>query len=105
MAQQEAEMTTGPQHAETNNPAHYRIGGLRREEPHSMQKPTIQHTTGLEAFAESEVPLGEGGFPLVEGFTERKLSAKASRRHSAGEGVFAESLWDPSRRTCAERPT
>jgi hypothetical protein len=70
-----------------------------------MQKPTIQHTTGLEAFAESEVPLGEGGFPLVEGFTERKLSAKASRRHSAGEGVFAESLWDPSRRTCAERPT
>jgi hypothetical protein len=59
----------------------------------------------LEAFAESEVPLGEGGFPLIEDFTERKLSAKASRRRCAGEGVFAESMWDPSRRRFTERPT
>jgi hypothetical protein len=50
------------------------------------------NTTGFEAFAESEVPLGEGVFPLVEGFTERKLSAKASRRHCTGEGFFAESI-------------
>jgi hypothetical protein len=44
-------------------------------------------------------------FPLVEGFGERKLSAKASRRHCTGEDVFAESMQDPSRRTCAEKPT
>jgi hypothetical protein len=49
-------------------------------------------TTGFEAIAESEVPLGEGAFPLVEGFGERKLSAKASRRHCTGEDVFAESI-------------
>jgi hypothetical protein len=49
-------------------------------------------TTGFEAFAESEVPLGEGAFPLVEGFGERKLSAKASRRHCTSEAVFAESI-------------
>jgi hypothetical protein len=42
-----------------------------------------------EAFAESEVPLGERAVPLVEGFGESKLSAKASRRHCTGEVVFA----------------
>jgi hypothetical protein len=62
-------------------------------------------TTRFEAFAENEVPLGEGGFPLVESFTERKLSAKASRRRCAGEGVFAGSMWDPSRWRFTERPT
>jgi hypothetical protein len=64
-----------------------------------------QVTTGFEAFTESEVPLGEGGFPLVEGFTERKLSAKASWRRCASEGIFIESMWDPSRRRFTERPT
>jgi hypothetical protein len=54
-------------------------------------------TTGFRAFAESGVPLGEGPFPLGEGFTERKLSATASRRHSTGEELFAESTWGPSR--------
>jgi hypothetical protein len=49
-------------------------------------------TTGFEAFAESEVPLGEGAFPLVECFGERKLSAKASRRHCTSKDVFAESM-------------
>jgi hypothetical protein len=47
-------------------------------------------TTGNRAFAESEDPLGEGAFPLVEGFGERKLAAKASQRHCTGEGAFAE---------------
>jgi hypothetical protein len=59
-------------------------------------------TTG---FAESNVPLGEGCIPLAEGFTKRKLSVKASRRSCTGNGVFAESMWDPSRWTCADRPT
>jgi hypothetical protein len=36
-------------------------------------------TTGFGVFAESGNPLGEGPFPLVEGFAERKLSAKATR--------------------------
>jgi hypothetical protein len=62
-------------------------------------------TTGFGAFAESEVPLGKGAFPLVEGFTERKLSAEASQRSCAGEGVFTESRREPSRRTCVERST
>jgi hypothetical protein len=38
------------------------------------------------------------GFPLGEGFTERKLSAKASRPSCTGEGAFAESRRDPSSR-------
>jgi hypothetical protein len=54
-------------------------------------------TTEFRAFAESGVPLGEGPFPLGEGFTERKLLATASRRHSTGEELFAESTWGPSR--------
>jgi hypothetical protein len=65
----------------------------------------IQVTTGFGAFAESEHPLDEGSIPLGEGITERKVSAKTSRRNCAGEGVFNESLRDPSWRTCAERPT
>jgi hypothetical protein len=81
------------------------VGSLSRMVALYCNSPCICCTTGFEAFAESEVPLGEGGFPLVEGFTERKLSAKASRRRCASEGVFAESMWDPSRRTCAERST
>jgi hypothetical protein len=36
-------------------------------------------TTGFGVFVESRDPLGEGPFPLVEGFAERKLSAKATR--------------------------
>jgi hypothetical protein len=60
------------------------------------------YTTGIEAFTESEFPLAEWVFPLTEGFTERKLSVKASRPNSTGEGAFAESTWDPSRRVCAE---
>jgi hypothetical protein len=61
-------------------------------------------TTGIEAFTESEFRLAEGVFPLGEGFIERKLSMKASWPSSTGEGAFAESRWDPSRRICAERP-
>jgi hypothetical protein len=56
----------------------------------------VRYTTGIEAFTESEFPLGDG-------FAERKLSVKASRPNSTGEGTFAESTWDPSRRICAER--
>jgi hypothetical protein len=33
------------------------------------------------------------------------LSAKASQRNSTGEDVFTEGRRDPSRWTCAERPT
>jgi hypothetical protein len=69
---------------------------------HVKKAPTT--TIGFEAFAESEVPLAEGDFPLGEGFTERKLSTKASRPSYTGEGAFAESKRDPSRRICAERP-
>jgi hypothetical protein len=36
------------------------------------------YTTGFGVFAESRDPVGEGPFPLGEGVTERKLSAKAS---------------------------
>jgi hypothetical protein len=36
-------------------------------------------TTGFWVSAESWDPLGEGPFPLGEGFTESLLSAKASR--------------------------
>jgi hypothetical protein len=36
-------------------------------------------TTGFGAFAESGDPLGEGPFPLVEAFAERKLSTKVTR--------------------------
>jgi hypothetical protein len=36
-------------------------------------------TTGFGLFAESGDRLVEGPFPLVEGFTERKLLAKATR--------------------------
>jgi hypothetical protein len=50
-------------------------------------------TTG---FAESDVPLGEGCIPLAGGFTERKLSMKASRRRCTGKGVFAESMPRPT---------
>jgi hypothetical protein len=35
-------------------------------------------TTGFGVFAERRDPLGEGPFPLGEGFTERKLSANTS---------------------------
>jgi hypothetical protein len=53
------------------------------------------NTTEFGAFAESEVSLGEGAFPLIEGFTERKLSAKASQCCCNGEGVFAKSKRGP----------
>jgi hypothetical protein len=36
-------------------------------------------TTGFGVFAESGDPLGEGPFPLVEAFAERKLLSKATR--------------------------
>jgi hypothetical protein len=36
-------------------------------------------TTGFGAFAKSGDPLGEGPFPLVEAFAERKLSTKVTR--------------------------
>jgi hypothetical protein len=36
-------------------------------------------TTGFRAFAESGDTLGEGPFPLVEAFAERKPSAKVTR--------------------------
>jgi hypothetical protein len=43
---------------------------------------------------------------LLEVFGERKLSAKASRRHyCTGEAVFSESIQELSRRTCGESPT
>jgi hypothetical protein len=61
-------------------------------------------TTGFSPFAEREVTLAERVFPLGEAFTERKLSAMASRRRSTGKELFAESMRGPSRRTCAERP-
>jgi hypothetical protein len=40
----------------------------------------VTYTTGFEVFTESEIPLGEGPFPLTEAFTESLLSVKASRR-------------------------
>jgi hypothetical protein len=61
-------------------------------------------TTGFSPFAEREVTLAERVFPLGEAFTERKLSAMASRRRSTGEAIFTESAQKPSRRRCAERP-
>jgi hypothetical protein len=61
---------------------HYRIQDLRRE----------------------RVPLGEGPFPLSEGFIESKLSVKASRRTAPGEGLFDESCRSSSRWMFAERP-
>jgi hypothetical protein len=61
-------------------------------------------TTGFRAFAESGVPLEEGPFPLSEGFTESKLSVKASRRPAIGEGLFDESCRSSSRLMFAERP-
>jgi hypothetical protein len=45
---------------------------------------------------EREVTLAERVFPLGEAFTERKLSATASRRRSTGEELFAESMRGPS---------
>jgi hypothetical protein len=60
-------------------------------------------TTGFGTFAERGGPLGEGPFPLGEGFTESFLSAKASRRLATDEGLFAESYGSPSRWMCAER--
>jgi hypothetical protein len=62
-------------------------------------------TTGFGPFAERELTLAEGVFPLGETFPESKLSVKASWRCSAGEELFAESMRGPSRRTCAERAT
>jgi hypothetical protein len=44
--------------------------------------------TEFWAFAESEVPLGEGAFPHIEAFANCLLSAKASRRTSTCEGAF-----------------
>jgi hypothetical protein len=55
------------------------------------------------SFAERRDPLGEGPFPLVEGFAERKLSVKATRWSPAGEAGFTESAIGSSRWTCAER--
>jgi hypothetical protein len=49
-------------------------------------------TTGFGPFTEREVTLAERVFPLGEAFTERKLSATASRRRSTGEELFAESM-------------
>jgi hypothetical protein len=62
-------------------------------------------TTGFRAFAKSRHPLGEGLIPLGEAFAKSKLSAMASRRNYAGEGAFAESKREPSRRIFVERPT
>jgi hypothetical protein len=49
---------------------------------------TIVYTTGFSPFAERDVTLAERVFPLGEAFTEKKLSATASRRHSTGEELF-----------------
>jgi hypothetical protein len=57
--------------------------------------PESPNTTRFWAFVESKVPLDEGCIPLIEGFTERRLSGKASRRSYTDESVFAESMWDP----------
>jgi hypothetical protein len=57
----------------------------------------LSFTTGFRAFAESGVPLGEG-------FTESELSAKASRRLAAGEGLFDERCRSSSRRIFGEMP-
>jgi hypothetical protein len=64
----------------------------------------VGRTTGFRAFAESRVPLGEGPFPLGEGFTESELSAKASRHNDVGEALFDESCRSSSRWMFAERP-
>jgi hypothetical protein len=64
----------------------------------------IIYTTGFRTFAESGVPLGEGPFPLGEGFTESKLSAIASRGNAAGEALSDESCRSSSRWMFAERP-
>jgi hypothetical protein len=68
---------------------------LHPSSPGSTLEPRL-NTTEFRAFAESEVPLGEGCIPLVEGFTERKLSAKTSQRSSTSKDVCAESMQDPS---------
>jgi hypothetical protein len=45
----------------------------------SIAEVYILITTGFRAFAESGDTLGEGPFPLVEAFAERKPSAKVTR--------------------------
>jgi purine nucleoside phosphorylase len=70
-----------------------------------VSKDVVDFTTGFSPFAEREGTLAERMFPLGEAFTESFLSVIASRCHSTGEEVFAESMRGPSRQTCAERPT
>jgi hypothetical protein len=49
-----------------------------KEEPGARIGSCSTGTTEFGVFAESGDPLGEGPFPLVEGFAKRKLPAKAT---------------------------
>jgi hypothetical protein len=77
---------------------------VREQVAHSFFYWVAANTIGFGVFVESRHPLGEGLFPHGRAFTERKLSAKATRWSPAGKGPFVESRGSPSRCMCAERP-